>query len=88
MQVMEGKRTNEHGRDSDAQVVGVTWGALVTRVSFIPVGTLTDGTMIDDTTTGTHTTGWRYCGAWVTALFGHARLFQLALDVHGAVARD
>lgn len=88
MQVMQDKRANEHGQGSGAQVGGVTWGAYVMWVSFVPIRTLTDGTMVDDTTAGTHTTGWRHCGARVAALLRHTRLLQLALDVHGAVARD
>lgn len=88
MQVVEGQRADEHERGSGAQVGSVTWGTFVMWISFVPVRTLTDGTMVDDTTLGTNTTGWRHCGAGVAAPLRQASLLQLAFDVHGAVARD
>lgn len=76
------------GRCGGALEENVTWGAHITRVSLVPIWTLTDGAVVDDATQGTHTTGGRHRGTGVTALLGHTRLLKLALDIQRTVARD
>lgn len=84
----KGRGCQPDGRCCCARGVSVTWSAQVTRVSLVPVRTLTNGAVVDDTTEGSHTTGGRHRGTGVAALPQHARLLQLALVIQRAVAGD